>query len=418
MTRVCGRLQLRAQVSLSSNPSAPTPSTAETGLAQFRGLTETSRALTYATSLDDVTRLTVQRSATLLHASAAVLMLPDSDGSLRVRGAHGVDVELLDRFSAPLGDELLERLRGLLSVNEDCFIAVPLIVGGQVTGILATAGPQPFTEADEWLLSALADHSAVAVENARQIGEVRVEMEGRLRANEGAMNAKDRALETLAHDIRTPLGAIEGYCGILEEGMQGPVNDRQRDTLGRIRMSGRHLLSLLDTVMDMARIEAGVIRFSPEPTRLSAIAREAVQLAEPSATSKLQTIEIDVQSDATVNVDPARLRQILINLIGNAVKFTPRNGRITVTVAQTESGSTCCGEVTVTDTGPGIAASEQAAVFEPYYRSEGTAHAPGVGLGLAISHGLLKQMHGELSLTSELGAGATFIVRLPINAAV
>jgi signal transduction histidine kinase len=105
---------------------------------------------------------------------------------------------------------------------------------------------------------------------------------------------------------------------------------------------------------------------------------------------------------------------VLINLIGNAVKFTPRNGRIVVTVSQNDSGEGCCGEVRVTDTGPGIAASEQAAVFEPYYRSEETAHAPGVGLGLAISHGLLKQMNGELKLVSELGAGATFIVRLPI----
>lgn len=416
MMHVCAKSASPGQGSLSSDVSSNPPFTpTEAGFAQFRGLSETSRALTYATSLDEVIRLTVERSAELLHAQAALLMLPDSDGRLHVRGAHGVGGTLLDRFSAPMGGELLERLRGLLSVQEDCFIAVPLIVSGEVIGVLATATSHPFTEADEWLLSALADHSAVAVENARQMGEVRVEMEGRLRANEGAMNAKDRALETLAHDIRTPLGAIDGYCSILEEGMQGPINDRQRDTLHRVRMSGRHLLSLLDTVMDMARIDAGVIRFSPEPTPLSAIAREAVQLAEPSATQKLQSIKLDVQSDTTVNVDPARLRQVLINLIGNAVKFTPRNGRIVVTVSQNDSGEGCCGEVRVTDTGPGIAPSEQAAVFEPYYRSEETAHAPGVGLGLAISHGLLKQMNGELRLVSELGAGATFIVRLPIT---
>ena len=206
---------------------------ADPALAQLRRLTEISRALTYTTSLEQVTRLTVERGAELLGAQAAVLMLPDADGLLHVRAAHGIDEERVARFRAPLSDEVFGRLQGLLAVPDDCFLAVPLVVGGAVTGVLAAAMRQPSTAGDESILSALADQAAVALENARLGGEVRTEMEDRLRAREGATSARDRALATLAHDIRSPLGAIQGYCELLEDEIYGPINDRQREALGR-----------------------------------------------------------------------------------------------------------------------------------------------------------------------------------------
>jgi signal transduction histidine kinase len=384
------------------------------GLTQLRRLTEISRALTYTTSLEQVTRLTVERGAELLGAQAAVLMLPDADGLLHVRAAHGIDEERVARFRAPLSDEVFGRLQGLLAVPDDCFLAVPLVVGGAVTGVLAAAMRQPSTAADESILSALADQSAVALENARLGGEVRTEMEDRLRASEGATSAKDRALSTLAHDIRSPLGAIQGYCELLEEEVYGPVNDRQREALGRVRMSGRHLLSLLDNVMDMARITAGVVQVGAEPVALADVAREAVHMLIPAADAKLQTLQLGRMVPATVTADHARVRQILVNLIGNAVKFTPQDGTVAVTTAVLERGGRRWGEVRVADSGPGIARAEQAAIFQPYYRSEGTASAPGVGLGLAISRALVEQMGGELDLESEPGAGSTFIIRLPL----
>ena len=386
---------------------------ADPGFAQLRRLTEISRALTYTTSLEQVTRLTVERGAELLDAQAAVLMLPDAEGLLHVRAAHGIGEARVARFRAPLGDEVIGRLRGLLAVPDDRFVAVPLVVGGAVTGLVAVATREPSTPADESLLSALADQAAVALENARLGGEVRVEMEDRLRASEGATSAKDRALSTLAHDIRTPLGAIDGYCEILEDEIYGPVNDRQRETLGRVRMSGRHLLSLLDNVMDMARINAGVVRVRAEPVRLGDVAREAVQMVIPAAHARLQALRLGSVADVVVTADHDRVRQVLVNLIGNAVKFTPQDGSVTVTTRERVDDGRSWGEVWVTDTGPGIAEAEQAAIFEPYYRSEGTAQAPGVGLGLAISHALVRQMGGELALESEVGIGSSFIVRLP-----
>lgn len=387
---------------------------AQPALAQLRRLTEISRALTYTTSLEQVTRLTVERGAELMGAAAAVLMLADREGLLHVRAAHGIDEERVARFRAPLNDEVFGRLQGLLAVPDDCFLAVPLVVGGAVTGLLAAAMRQPSTAGDESILSALADQAAVALENARLGGEVREEMEDRLRASEGATTAKDRALATLAHDIRSPLGAIQGYCELLEEEIYGPVNDRQREALGRVRMSGRHLLSLLDNVMDMARITAGVVQVGAEPVALADVAREAVHMLIPAADAKLQTLQLGRATAATVTADHARVRQILVNLIGNAVKFTPADGAITVTTAVRTLDGARWGEIRVADTGPGIAQAEQAAIFQPYYRSDGTASAPGVGLGLAISSALVEQMGGALKLESEPGAGAAFIIRLPL----
>jgi signal transduction histidine kinase len=317
------------------------------------------------------------------------------------------------RFRAPLTDELTERLQGLLSVTGECLLAVPLIVGGTVTGIVAVGLREAASPSDEWLLSALADQAAVALENARVGGEVRVEMEEKLRASEGATDAKDRALSTLAHDIRTPLGAIDGYCSILEDEIHGPINDRQRETLGRVRMAGRHLLSLLDNVMEMARLTAGVVQVNAEPMRLVEVAREAVQLLIPASDAKLQTLQVKVISDAMVTADPSHVRQVLINLIGNAVKFTPPDGSISVTVDADDAN---WGLLKVTDSGPGIEAAEIKAVFDPYYRSSTAGRTAGVGLGLAISQALIKHMHGQIELISEPGAGSTFVVRLPLVA--
>ena len=387
--------------------------TVDPGFAQLRRLTEISRALTYTTSLEQVMRLTVERGAELLDASAAVLMLADPEGLLHVRAVHGIDEERVARFRPPLTDEVIGRLQGLLAVPDDYFIAVPLVVGGVVTGLLAVSVKQPCTDDDESLLSALADQAAVALENARLGGEVRIDLEDRLRASEGATSAKDRALATLAHDIRTPLGAIDGYCAILEEEMQGPITDRQRETIGRVRMSSRHLLSLLDNVMDMARLSAGVVRINAEPVRLAEVAREAVHMLIPAAEAKLQTLHLANQADVVAPGDHARVRQVLVNLIGNAVKFTPQDGVISVTTEQRCIDGTAWGEIRVTDSGPGIPEAEQAAIFEPFYRSEGTAEVPGVGLGLAISHGLVQQMGGVLELESELGVGSSFVIRLP-----
>ena len=395
--------------------TSATALTADPNFVQLRKLTEISRALTYTTSMDEVAELTVERGADLLDAPAALLMLPDSGGLLHVRASFGITADRVTRFRAPMSDELIGRLQGLLAVPDDSFLAVPLVVGGAVTGLLAIAKTVPAGEADEWLLSALADQAAVALENARLGGEVRLDMEERLRVSVGATDAKDRALATLAHDIRTPLGAIEGYCELLEDQIYGEINDKQREALGRVRMSGRHLLSLLENVMDMATLTAGSVRLAIEPVRLSHVVHEAVDMLVPACAAKLQVLQSGGEIDVVVMADHARLRQVLVNLISNAMKFTPAKGSISVLTSTVEVGGKQFGEIRVVDSGPGIPQAEQAAVFEPYYRSADSVRIPGIGLGLAISRGLVLQMGGTLDLESVVGNGATFVIRLPVE---
>lgn len=382
---------------------------------QLRKLTDISRAFTYTASFDEVARLTATHGADLLGASGTVVMLHDGDGHLQVRAAHGIDEARVARFRAPLTDEVIGRLQGLFGVSPDRFIAVPLVVGGAVTGLLAAALGRVSTEADEWLFSALADQAAVALENARVSEEVRPELESRLRASEGATDAKDRALSTLAHDIRSPLGAIDGYCTILEDGLYGPLNEKQRGALGRVRMSGRHLLSLLDNVMDMARLSAGVMGVRDELVDLRDVAREAVEMLTPASYARNQTLRLAAGAAVASRGDAARTRQVLVNLIGNAVKFTPAGGTISVSAAVVRTEDAEWGEIRVTDSGPGIPAAERAAIFQPYYRSEGTATLPGIGLGLAISHALVEQMGGRLAVASEEGVGSSFSIRLRLS---
>ena len=382
-------------------------------LEKLRRLTEIGRALTYTTSLGQVARIAVERGAGLLGAPSAALLLRGTDDLLHVRAAHGIEERRLALASAPMTDESIGELQALLGVSDDGFMAVPLVVEGAVTGLLAVGLNRPSTAADEWLLSALADQAAVALAHARLGGEVTVDLENRLRLSEGSTTAKERALATLAHDIRSPLGAIDGYCSNLVDGLYGPVTDAQRAALERVRMSGHHLLSLLDNVMDMVRLDAGVFDVPLEPVECEAVAREAVDMLAHAAEAKRQVLEVADVTHVVVTANHARMRQVLVNLLGNAVKFTPEGGTISVTVTRKVIDGATWGEIRVRDTGPGIAPPEQASIFEPYYRSRGTAVLPGIGLGLAISRSLVTQMGGELTVESAVGAGSTFAMRFP-----
>lgn len=392
---------------------------------QLRRLTEISRALTYTVDIDDVLRLAAERAAELLSADRALLMLSDDDGLLRVRASHNVEAADMDRFREPLDETLIRRLQGMLNASSpECFLGVPLVVHGRVTGLLAVARAErvPCTEEDEWLLSAVADQVAVAVENARLQVEVRSEREGRARAMEGAGEAEqasERALATLSHDLRSPLNAIDSYSELMEMEIFGPISDRQREALGRIRMSGRHLLAVLENVLEMTRISAGVVHVDVVPVEAMTVVREAVLMVEPGAALKEQTMTVEDADDITLAADPNRLRQVLVNLLGNAVKYTPNGGTIRVTATVDDWHGRSHAAIMVHDSGPGIPPEKQDAIFQPYYRlPETEADSPdGVGLGLAISRELIRQMNGEIEVDSKPGDGCTFIVRLPITRA-
>jgi len=164
----------------------------------------------------------------------------------------------------------------------------------------------------------------------------------------------------------------------------------------------------------MARLNAGVVALRTEAIHLAGVVREAADILAPAAAAKLQSLTVTVQSHPVINGDAARLRQVLVNLVGNAVKFTPQGGTITVSISEFRETEGSVAELRVTDTGPGIPAAEQVAIFEPYYRSETAALLPGVGLGLAISRGLVEQMGGTLAVESEIGRGSSFLIRFSL----
>lgn len=401
----------------------PAPS-ADRRAGKLQGLTELSRALTYTRTMDEVLRLAADRTAALLDAERGLVMLADENGLLRVRASQGVDEAALRRFGDAVDETLVRRLQGLLGdYPPECFMGVPLVARGTVTGLLAVVRPDdvPFDEEDEWLLSAAADPVAVALENARLEEEVRREREGRTRAVQGAGeadDASDRALATLSHDLRSPLNAIDSYAELIEMEILGSVSDRQREALGRIRMSGRHLLAVLENVLEMTRLSAGVVRIHAGSVSAGTVIEEAVLMVHPIASLRNQSVGVDGVAEMTLQADPDRLRQVLVNLLGNAIKYTSPGGSIRVGTSVREADGAHWGAITVADTGPGIPPEKLAAIFQPYYRLPGAEDdAPeGVGLGLAISRELIRKMGGDIEVESELGHGAVFTVRLPMVA--
>jgi signal transduction histidine kinase len=229
---------------------------------------------------------------------------------------------------------------------------------------------------------------------------------------EAASRSKSAFLAMMSHELRTPLNAIAGYTELLELGIPGPVTDAQRQALNRIQASQRHLLSLIDEVLIHARLETGTLHFELAAVRVQHALASAESLVAPQAASGGLTLAAGpCPPDLMLRADPEKLQQILVNLLANAVKFTPPGGRIEV------GCSAGAGRVSifVRDTGIGIPEDQLETIFEPFVqvRTELTRTAQGTGLGLAISRALARGMGGTLTVSSEVGSGSTFTLQLP-----
>lgn len=387
---------------------------------QLRKLTEIGRALTYTRSMEEVLPLAVNGSADLLEAARGVLMLADDSGLLRVRAAKGIDEAALEEDT--IEEVLIARLDRLLGAHPaECFMGVPLVVRGVVIGLLAVVRPEgsPFDEEDEWILSAAADPVAASLENARLTEELRRQREegSPSRSKESTEDSSDRALATLSHDLRSPLNAIDSYAELIEMELLGSISERQREALGRIRMSGRHLLAVLENVLDMTRLSAGTVRFNPTSVAVATVVEEAVLMVRPSAECRSQSLIAGETREMILEADPDRLRQVLVNLLGNAIKYTGPGGTIRISSSITHADGRDWGSIEVADTGPGIPPEKLGVIFQPYYRLPGSENdsPEGVGLGLAISRELIRRMGGDIDVESELGEGCVFRIRLPMS---
>jgi len=236
------------------------------------------------------------------------------------------------------------------------------------------------------------------------------------REAEAANAAKAIFLTTMSHELRTPLNAVSGYVDLLEMGVRGPVTDLQREDLRRIRRASQHLLVLINDILNYARLEAGSVELHLSDVTLTDALSGMEALIAPQLRAKGVAYEYrPCDRGVHVRADREKLDQILLNLMGNAVKFTDRDGRITLRCELFDDTA----RVIVEDTGRGIPRGKLSSIFDPFVQVDRhltPERQQGVGLGLAISRDLARAMHGDISVQSDAGKGATFVLTLPVYA--
>ncbi len=237
------------------------------------------------------------------------------------------------------------------------------------------------------------------------------ELELRNREVERATQLKSKFLASMSHELRTPLNAIVGFSDLLAEETAGQLNDKQKRFVNHIKQGSAHLLQLINDILDLSKIEAGQLELRCEDFQVKDALPEVLSTIRPLAMAKNIQVQHKVETDRAVYADRVRFKQILYNLLSNAVKFTPKAGRIDIDCS--EEGDVV--RISVTDTGIGIRAEDQAVVFEEFRQVEGNTDTAneGTGLGLAITKRLVEQQGGKISLESEPGKGSRFTFTLP-----
>ena len=297
--------------------------------------------------------------------------------------------------------------RGHLPVRS--YLAVPVFArSGEVLGGLFFGHSETgvFTARSERLVVGIAAWAGISMENARLYDAERSARD----AAESANRAKSEFLANMSHELRTPLNAIGGYADLLIGGIRGEITDQQRADLVRIKRSQHHLLSLINDILNFAKIEAGHLPMKLRDVSMSEVLGVLESLIAPQLLEKNIGYTYECCDPSyTAHVDPERLQQILLNLLSNAVKFTPVGGHISV-ICGAETDAMI---VRVSDTGVGIPPDKIESIFEPFVQLDRHPGLTGTGLGLAISRDLARAMGGELSARSTVNKGSTFMLRVP-----
>jgi two-component system, NtrC family, sensor kinase len=404
---------------------------------ELTALAEVGRAvsstLNLKTVLDTIVARAVQLSGTI---GGVIYEYDETTLAFHVRGAYHADDELIELLRATpvrLGEgavgtaaarqapvqvmDVLDEREYAVARLQVIFrrlgyrslVAVPLLIEQRVIGGLVVWRRESGSLAPDGvsLLQTFATQSALAIQNARLFREI----EEKSRQLEVASQHKSEFLANMSHELRTPLNAIIGFSEVLSERMFGDLNEKQAEYLKDIYASGTHLLSLINDILDLSKIEAGRMELELTDFHLPTALDSALTLVRERAGRRGIALQMNVDSRlGQIQADERKVRQVVLNLLSNAIKFTPEDGRIEVRAVPVD-GSV---EVSVTDTGVGIAPEDQEAIFEEF-RQVGTAEkkAEGTGLGLTLCRKFIELHRGRIWVKSQLGVGSTFTFTIP-----
>jgi len=407
-------------------------------VGELTALGEVSQALSSTLDVEAVLNTIVSRASQMAGAAGcSIYEYDEAAEQFELRATHNYDAAFVEALrAAPLrkGEGLMGRATEmrepiqipditepgayqssvrdtLIRFGYRALLSVPLLREDHIIGSLSfnRKAPGEFPAAVVEVLKTFATQSALAIQNARLFREI-ADKSAQL---EAASRHKSEFLANMSHELRTPLNAIIGFSEVLAQGMFGAINEKQTEYLQDILESGRHLLSLINDILDLSKIEAGRMELELTEFDLPQAIQNALTLVRERALRRGIALHHAIDDRiAASRADERKVKQVLLNLLSNAIKFTPEGGRIEVRAAPADGMV----EVSVTDTGVGIAPEDQDAVFEEF-RQVGTADkkAEGTGLGLALSRKFIELHGGKIHVTSQVGVGSTFTFTLPIR---
>jgi len=317
------------------------------------------------------------------------------------------------------GDEYPDARTNALQHDFRTALGVPLVHAGAAIGVIfiRRAEVRPFTDRQIEIVNTFADQAVIAIENTRLFEEVQArtrELVKTVDDLELASQHKSQFVANMSHELRTPLAAILGYAELMQEGFYEPLGQKSLDALTRIRSNGKHLLGLINTVLDIAKIESGQFTLNMAKYAIESVLETVRSATESLAQNKKLSLKTDVAKSLPIGLgDEQRLTQVLLNLVGNAIKITDA-GEVRVS-ANAVNGHFA---VTVANTGPGIPEEHQVRIFEQFHQvdSSNTKAKGGTGLGLAIAKQIVEMHGGRIWVESTLGKGSTFQMEIPTRA--